>query len=115
MSQIAIHVEAGPAPRNLPGLNLRVVHQTQKVSRLLPFEAKDGTVITILPSGRPFAGVIGGKLTVALRGPQCPDDYRNTPVVCRMPPELPALHAARRIKEATAELRRMVNNPNYGV
>ena len=109
MSQITIHVEATPSPEHPSGVGLRVVHQAPKINGLLPFEAQDGTMVTILPSGRPFAGVVGGRLTVGLRGPQCPDSYRNTPVVCRMPADIPVMQAARRIKTAIAELRQAAN------
>ena len=65
-------------------LAMRVVHQGPAVAKHLPLHT-DGCDITTVGSGRPFIGIVGGKLTIGLRGPECPDAYRQEPVVAVMP------------------------------
>jgi hypothetical protein len=102
-----IHVEALPASDN-SALSVRVVRQDDRVARRLPFFASNGVTFRVLPSGRPFAGLVGGKLTVGLRGPGG-EAYAGTPVTSRFGDARQALQAARDIREGVAELRRACN------
>lgn len=83
-------------------LAMRVVHQGPAVAKHLPFHTEDCD-ITCVGSGRPFIGVVHGKLTVGLRGPECPDAYRQEPVVAAMPE---ARRHAASAKSAVSALRR---------
>ena len=87
---------------------LRVVYQNPQVSSRLPFTASDGTVLTSSPSGRPFVGVTPRGIVVGLRGPDCPDAYRNEPVEADVR-DAPRVRQAAR--NAVKELRRALSSP----
>ena len=87
---------------------MRVVYQNPAVSSRLPFTASDGTVLTSSPSGRPFVGVTPRGVVVGLRGPDCPDVYRNEPVEADVSDAQRVRQAAR---NAVKELRRALSTP----
>jgi len=95
-----LHVNAVPVA--LDRAAVRVVMQSPEVAKKLPFTASDGTVVGVVGSGRPFIGYVGDKLTLGLRGPGCPDAYRQESVTGTVPD---AAQAARSTRLAVKELR----------
>lgn len=83
-------------------LAMRVAHQGPAVAKHLPFRT-DACDVTCVGTGRPFIGLVGGRLTVGLRGPGCPDAYRQEPVVAAVPD---AKRHAAAAKSAVSALRR---------
>lgn len=83
-------------------LAMRVVHQGPAVARHLPLHTEDCDITTV-GTGRPFIGIVGGRLTVGLRGPECPDAYRQEPVTATLPD---AKRHAAAAKSAVSALRR---------
>ena len=94
-----VRVEA-VTPRKL---EVRVVYQNPRVADRLPYQARNGVVLTKFPSGRVSAGFAGGRPVVALRGPCCPLGNWRDPAVVEMSD---AEKRAREIREAIAEFRR---------
>lgn len=90
-------------------LAMRVAYQNPRVSAHLPFQSSDGTLLTVVGSGRPYAGVCGGRLTLGLRGADCPDEYRSEPVVARLPAGMSAERAMQAARGAVRELRARIN------
>ena len=102
MKKTYVHVVAEAAEASGGLLQARVVMQAPGVCSRLPFRASNDVTLSVVGTGRPFVGIVGGKLTVGLRGPSCPDAYRNSPVVGRVPD---AMQAARSVKAAVREFR----------
>lgn len=84
-------------------LEVRVVYQNPRVLARLPYQAKNGVLLTRFPSGRVSAGLAGGHPVVALRGPSCPLGNWRDPATVEMPE---AAKRALEIREAIAEFRR---------
>ena len=104
MSKLNLDVRAVPVAEDR--LSLSVAYQNPEVAAALPFQASNGTLLTVVGGGRPYVGICGGRLTVGLRGPACPDAYRHRAVEARIPA---ARQAARQTAAAVKELRDRIN------
>ena len=51
---------------------VKVIRQSHEIDVVLPFEAPNGTLVKMSPTGMPFVGIINGRLTVSLRNPAAP-------------------------------------------
>ena len=51
---------------------VKVIRQSPEIDAALPFEAPDGTLVKMSPTGMPFIGFAGGRLVVSLRNPAAP-------------------------------------------
>ena len=108
MSRINVDVRV----RALDGgrVAVRVVYQNPSVLSFLPFRASDGTVVTVVGSGRPCVCASRGGLTVGLRGDNCPDEYRSDPAVSPVAGAgVDNAAAAGRVRAAVRELRDAIN------
>ena len=103
MKQILVHAEIRADDA---AVTLRVVHQAPKATARLPYTASNGVRLAVVGSGRPFLGLVGGVLTLGLRGGQCPDAYRHLPVTARL---ANAKGCARMTRDAVAEFRGVLN------
>lgn len=101
-----VNVDVRVRPLDGGRVAVRVVYQSPSVLSFLPFRASDGTVITVVASGRPCAGEPAGNLTLGLRGADCPDEYRSEPAVASVSD---GAKAAGRIRAAVRELRDAIN------
>ena len=84
-------------------LAINVVYQNPYVASRLPFQAKNGVLLTKFQSGRVSAGFAGGRPVIALRGHECPLPNWRDGAVAEVPD---AVATARKVREAVAELRR---------
>jgi len=51
---------------------VKVIRQSPEIDAALPFVTPNGTLVKMSPTGMPFFGIIGGRLTVSLRNPAAP-------------------------------------------
>jgi len=100
---INIHVYIKPKDKD--HATMRIGYQRPEVTDHVPYVATNGIVIDLVGSGRPFLGMVNGKVTFGVRSVSCPEEYSHNTILTHL---YEAEVQVEKVKEALKEFRRKI-------